>query len=204
MGTSTCVYHFRDCSRKKCLEGLAETKSPRGFVSEVAERWISVVDEETEQFELKKLKRRLRKVSELLESDALLTAVYDDDECFYEAYHGGKVVDRYASDANWFVPKGEKGWPGNPGKLAKAFTWWAGQEKLLAAFQKKVRVESQRPEAIAEAFGIPRFRVMHRLKDFADLSMARKMVSVMPADSFLGKSLRDQLGHAEFDGTAKV
>jgi hypothetical protein len=167
MGTSVCAYHIRACSQAKCLKALAATRSPRAYVSIETDQWVTVVDENSDAFRLKSLEQTVSKISKYLDSDIIITAVYDDDDSLYVAFNAGTEVDRYSSSGDGFDWIKRRKFPGSPKSLAETFTWWRGQNRLESALKKEFNLESSRLKQIVRAFGIADSRAF---VSFADLN----------------------------------
>ena len=199
MGTSVCAYHLRDCTQTECLKALALVKSPPAFVSAVTDKWLSVVDENSETFRLEQVEHTVVKLSKILDADIIATAVYDDAESLYMAFRAGIEIDRYSSGLGGFEWMGRRKFPGDPKRLSAAFEWWKGQDRLELALKKKYRIESQRLKEIVRAFGIPDYRALTKMNDLSNpLPFSAERVAELPPDSELGVRIRDRQAYVEF------
>lgn len=194
MGTSACTCHIHKATQQECLAALIEVKSPRAFVSAPAQHWITLVDEDTERFDIDAFERRVIKLSKVLQRDILVTWVYDGDGCGFTAYQRGTKIDAFSTGVPGFsVPKAKS----NPKKLSGAFPWWTGAADLEKALKKVFTTESSRIKLIARSFGIPDYRPLVRLKDLQDPRHREFAKSATP-DSPFGIALLDQLNFVEF------
>jgi hypothetical protein len=202
MGTSVCSYHIRNVTQARCLDALAKVKSPHAYVSDALNGWVTILDEDADAFRQEPLDHRVAKVSKLLKADAIITVVFDDDITQYVAFHNGVVVDRYSTPSDSFelFPwLSDKKFPGNPTRIAQAFSWWKGQSELESILKKKYKMESMRLKDVAVAFSISEYRTSVTINDLRNpIPTAR--VAGIPADSEFGKLLRAKQGFIEFTG----
>jgi hypothetical protein len=193
LGTSLCAYHVRDVDQKQCLDALKAVRSPRAFVSAASDGWVTVIDEDADNFKLESLAVTARKLSKHLSTDVIILGDWDNDIGFYFAFHDGKLVDRFE------FSKGEEAGkpPGKPSKVAAAFKWWKGAAKLEAWLKKSYRFESYRVKDIAAIFGIPDFRIWTKLADFEQPRTPEQLAQI-PKDHPHGKVVHDQMKYVEF------
>jgi hypothetical protein len=202
MGTSVFSYHLRGCSRAKCLDALAAVHSPHAYVSQMTDKWVSVIDENGEELKIEPFEETASKVSKFLKADVILTGVYDDDATFFAAFHAGKLVDRCFSSVVPLEWHGQGALPGNPKRLSEAFPWWSGAAQLEAALKKKFKMEGLRLNHMVRAFGIPEHRAFTKIQDLLN-PLLSEYLKKMPPDSNVAIQARDRLAYVEFKGKSK-
>jgi hypothetical protein len=199
VGTSVCAYHVRDRSQEECLRALAEVGAPRGFVSVEMEHWTSIIDVDTDEFELKALGKTVGKVSERLGADALITAVFDDDESWYVAFHSGKEVDRFSYKR---TARGtQRRLKGNPQRIAESFSWWDGAKRLESILKKEYKMEASRLRHIVQAFGISVNGAFTKMKDLSESLPPQILESILrEEDSPIAEMIRYRRSFVEYKG----